>query len=116
MIILTEITDDPKQKFQIQLENNQTFTLDIEFVEQQECWYCSISDIQNNSLVINSLRLTTMPNILRQWARIIPFGIAIESEDGDDPFAIDDFLTKRVTLNILNEEEVAEVESALLTA
>jgi hypothetical protein len=115
MITLTEITSDPNQKFSVQLEDNSNFTLVLEFMEQQESWIASISDIPNSDKIINGFRVVSSVNLLRQYNRIIPFGIAIETEDGDDPFRIDDFSSGRATFNILNSEEVEQIEELLAT-
>ena len=112
---ITEITDDPKQKLTITLDDNRTFTLEMEFIEQQQQWNMNIKNIPDSDLEINSVRVGAMPNLLRQWARVIPFGIIVATENNDDPYAIDDFSNGRAVLSILNEEEVEEVETLILT-
>jgi len=53
----------------------------------------------------------TSPNILRNYKNILPFGISIITEDGSEPFLIDDFSTGRVGFFVLNKEEVESFES-----
>lgn len=113
MLQLTEIKDQPKQKFSVQLEDNSSFTLELEFIEQQEQWIMNISDIPNSDKIINGFRVTASENLLRQYRRIISFGILVETKNGDDPFRIDDFSSERATLNILTSEEVNQVEELL---
>jgi hypothetical protein len=115
MITLTEITDDPNQKFTVQLEDNSNFTLELEFIEQQEQWIMNISNIPNSDKIINGHKIVSSINLLNQFSRIIPFGVLIETKDGDDPFRVDDFLTGRATFNILNSDEVDEVRTLLAT-
>lgn len=110
MRILTEITDDPKQTFIVPLENNQTFTLVLEFSDQQERWIYSISDLPTSDITINGNVLVSNPNLLRQFKRNINFGISCISEDGDDPSFIDDFITNRVEIGILTADEVQQIE------
>ena len=110
MIILTEITDDPKQKFTVQREDNETFTLELEFLDQQERWIYNISDIPNSDIVINGSSIVSNPNLLRQFKRTLDFGISCTSKDGDDPSFIDDFSSGRVELGILTAAEVQKIE------
>ncbi len=110
MIILTEITDDPKQKFSVQLESNKFFTLELEFIDQQERWIYSISDIPDSDIVIKGSAMVSNPNLLRQFTRTLDFGISCTSEDGDDPSFINDFSSGRVELGILTKEEVDQIE------
>lgn len=116
MITLTEITEDPKQEFTVQLEDNSSFTMELEFIEQQEQWILNISNIPNSDKVINGLRVVTSINLLGQFQRIIPFGILISTKEGDDPFRIDDFVSGRAAFNILNTDEVEEIDLTLSTA
>lgn len=104
MIELTEITDAPKQKFVVVLENNETFDLLLEYSENVEAWYMSVT---YNNFVLSGKKIVKHPNLLRQFKNIIPFGIGIDVE----PYFLKDFLTKRVTLNILNEDDVQLMES-----
>lgn len=115
MITLTEITDDPNQEFTVQLEDNSSFTMQLEFLDQQEQWSLNISNIPNSSKIINGVKVVSSINLLRQFQRIIPFGILIETKEGDDPFQIDDFSTGRATFNILNADEVEEIDTILTT-
>lgn len=115
MITLKEITNDPKQKFSVQLEDNSSFTLELEFIEQQEQWIANISDIPNSNKIINGIKLINSPNLLRQYQRIIPFGISIETKNDDDPFKLDDFSTNRAAINILNSDEVDQIDTLLTT-
>lgn len=105
---LTEISQDPKQKFDVVTEDNQTFELKLEYSDQQQGWFYSITF---GDLTINNARLTTGANILRQYRNILPFGITIATDDLSEPIFIDDFSTERVRLILLTQEEVAQVET-----
>lgn len=106
MIELTEITDFPKQRLIVVLENNETFELILEYSENTEAWYM---DVIYGELQIKGKKVTKHPNLLRQFRNNIPFGIGIDEE----PYFLKDFLEKRVTFNILNEEEVELIEQGL---
>lgn len=108
MIEITEITDEPRQKLDITLENNEVITLQLEFSTQQQGWFASFA---YGEFAINSFRLTTAANILRQYRELLPFGIAISTPDQSEPIFIDDFSTQRINFFVLNQEEVEDVEN-----
>jgi len=105
---IIEITQDYNQKLIIITENNQAFELKLTFSDQQECWFYSISF---EDIIINGSRVVTSPNILREYQNILPFGIAITTDDLSEPVFIDDFSSQRVKFFLLTEEEVAAVET-----
>lgn len=104
---ITEISQDPKQRFDIVTEDNDTFELKLEYSDQQEGWFYSLTF---GDLTANTARIVTGPNILRQYKNIIPFGISIVTDDQSEPVFIDDFSSERVKLFLLTEEEVEQVE------
>jgi len=106
---LTEISKDPKQKFTVITEDNQSFDLSLEYSDQQQCWFYSVTF---GILSINGSRIVTGVNILRSYKNVLPFGIAIDTDDLSEPFSIDDFSTGRVKFYILTESEVAEIETS----
>ena len=115
MKILTEISDDSKQLFTVVLENNQTFNFALEFLDQQERWIYNLT-YEPADLTIQGSSIVNSPNILRQFERIIDFGIGIITDQGDDPSFIDDFSSGRATINILTAEEVQAVEETFYSA
>lgn len=105
---ITEISEDPNQRFDVVTENNETFELVLEYSDQQEGWFYSITF---GDVTINRSRIVTGLNILRNYQNIIPFGISISTDDLSEPIFIDDFSTERVKLLLLTEEEVQQVET-----
>lgn len=105
---ITEISQEPKQKLDIVLEDNQEFELKLEYSDQQEGWFYSITF---GDVIINNSRIVTGANILRNYQNILPFGIAIATDDLSEPFLIDDFSSERVKLFVLTEEEVEGIET-----
>ena len=110
---INELTSQPWQKNTIVLEDNQTFDLTLQYVENQYSWFFSIS--YNNTFVLNNARLVSAPNLLRQHKNILPFGLFISTDDATDPYFINDFINARVTVYILTQEEVDEVETLFYT-
>jgi hypothetical protein len=108
MIQLTTLNTDGKQNFIIQLENREIVSFSIEFVDNQQSWYYSLT---YNNKTINGRKLAISENTLRQWKNLFPFGIMVKSTDGGEPFFQDDFIKERITIFILNESEVLEIEN-----
>ncbi len=52
--------------------------------------------------------------MLRQFRNIIPFGLACVIADGFEPVYQDDFTSGRASLYLLNEADVAEVETLII--
>ena len=61
-------------------------------------------DVSYKDFSVKGLRVVQSYNILKQWERIIPFGIAIVSENNLEPLLIDDFLDNTKMYIIDNEE------------
>lgn len=105
---ITEISDDAKQRFDVVTEENETFELQLEYSDQQQGWFYSLTF---GDLVINGSRIVTGANILRSYQNLLPFGVAIVTDDLSEPIFIDDFSSDRVKFYLLTAEEVQQVES-----
>lgn len=55
--------------------------------------------------------MTLSFNALRQYKRLIPFGFAFVAEGSVEPFDINDFSSGRVSMYVLNSDEVKQIES-----
>lgn len=104
---LTNITNSPKQQFTIQLENGDIFELFLHYNARMEAWFFSFN---YNDIAINDLKVCLHPNILRNYRRIIPFGIAFIADNLVEPFQVESFTSNACSLYILNEEEVNTIE------
>ena len=92
------------------LENNETVDFKLYYLGRQESWFY---DFSYNDLTVNCSRVTLTPNALRQFKNIIPFGISFSSDDFVEPFSIDDFVSGRVKMYVLNSDEVKQVETEI---
>jgi hypothetical protein len=108
MKLLTELSNDYKQKHNIILENGESFDLTLEFIEQQEGWFYSIK--YGDNFEVKGQRLVIGMNIIRKWKNLLPFGLGVMTEDLSEPSFVDDFTSGRVDVNILNESDVEEIE------
>lgn len=104
---ITGLTDNPKQSLFFVLENNTTFSLYLEFRANVNGWVYSIT---KDSFKLNNKRLVMSPNILFQFTNILNFGITVISNDGQDPNSVDDFITERVRLFVIENTEKKEIE------
>lgn len=100
------LTDDPRQKFQLTVENN-TLYVTLYFYQTQKSWFM---DIEYNEYVCKGLRVVLSVNTLRQMRNILPFGIMFECDNYAEPYALDDFSSGRIQMFILSQDEVNEFE------
>jgi hypothetical protein len=110
MEIATSLTQYPNQIHTIPLANNETALIRLYYNARMQCWYF---DLEYKEITINCIKVTIHPNILRQFRNILPFGICFLSDGYIEPFEIEAFSHGRVSMGILSEEEVTQVESEI---
>lgn len=101
------LTDDPRQSVSVILEDNTILDILLEFRANVRGWFISISHVDWEC---NNMRLCNSPNFLKKFKNIINFGLAVTSVDKNDPVFVSDFLNERITLFVLNSDEVQTVE------
>jgi len=109
---ITEITAEAKQSLRLGLEDGTTVDLSLVFKDNQKGWYYSIVDT-SRSFAVSNRRLVTSPNLLRAQRRIIPFGIACSTRDGQEPIFQNDFTTGRASFYILDQADVLAAEEVI---
>lgn len=107
---ITTLTAAPKQQHTLVLDNNETADFYLEYCGRMESWYFSFA---YNDTVQKCIKVVLTPNALRHLRRIIPFGIMFTSESMVEPFRIDDFTSGRIQMFVLNEEDVATIETEI---
>jgi hypothetical protein len=121
VIQLTNLTDDPIQQLQVALADGSLVTLTLTYRAATQRW---TFDLIHTSMppngALNGRNLCVHPNILRQWRRIIPFGLSVTSSDNGDPVTLEDFVNGRITLFILDNSagntDVEQVEQNIFGA
>lgn len=108
MQVITTLTNHPNQLHTLVLENNETATFRLYYYGRMQEWYY---DLEYKDLTINGAKVVLTPNSLRQFRKIIPFGIAFFADSYVEPFEIEAFSSGRVSMGILTSEEVEQVES-----
>jgi hypothetical protein len=107
---ITTLTAAPKQQHTLVLENNDTADFYLEYCPRMQSWYFNIS---YGDITQKCIKVVLTPNALRHLRRVIPFGIAFMSDSLVEPFGQEDFKNGRVQIYVLNEEDVAEIESEI---
>lgn len=103
MKVLTGITAQPKQAFPIALPDGSTADLYIEYRAQQRGWFLSLAW---EGFSLNGMRLVNTPNILHQFRKIIPFGLAVLSLGHAEPTAVTDLADGSTTIYFLDAADI----------
>ena len=108
MQIITSLTNYPNQMHRLVLENNETADFHLYYSARMQSWYF---DITYKNWTINGVKIVLSPNILRQFRKVIPFGLSFMTNSYVEPFEVECFTSGRVEMGILNAEEVKQVEA-----
>lgn len=121
MLQVTDLTNDPRQSLEQTLEDNTTFTLNLNYSENTNCWFFDLAYPAKN-FFLNGVRLVLSTNLLKQWQRILPFGLVCFSPAPaplqQDPFLLNDFITtengsSRIKLYVLTKAETEALQDAI---
>lgn len=108
--ILSTLTENAYQSVSFVTKNGEKVKLTFRFIPSQETWFF---DVESDSLTVYGLALATFVNLLDSYKNIISWGMYVWSEDGFDPYKIDDFSTGRIRIAILEDLENAVIEEFL---
>lgn len=92
---------------QLVLENNETVDFHLFYKPRMQSWYY---DFSYKDLTCNGSKVVLSPNSIRQFRKILPFGISFSADSFVEPFSQNDFSSGRVVMGVLNKDEVAQVE------
>lgn len=109
MEIINNLTNEPKQRFQLYVDEEILY-INLYYYVTQQSWFF---DIEYKDYVCRGMRVTLTPNALRHLTNILPFGISFFTNSNAEPYNIDDFSSKRVIMILLSKDEVAEIESEI---
>lgn len=107
---ITTLTNEPIQRHQLVLDNNDTVDFRLYFSSRTQCWYF---DFAYKELSVKCSKVVLSPNLLRNFRRIIPFGIAFASDGSTEPFRLDDFSSNRIKMYVLNSEDIESIEQEI---
>ena len=109
MTILTGLTSQPKQQMTLQIADGSQASLYLEYDAQQLGWFYNLVW---GSITINGGRLTSFPNILRQWKNLLPFGLGVLSAGDVEPLNLTDLSDGTTTILLLTAADVLLVEAS----
>ncbi len=107
---INSLTEDPSQKLSITLDDGSIFDFSLTYVPSQKNWWYSV---QYGDFFVSNMRIVDSPNTLRKFQRIIPFGIAFTVIDGYEIVNQSDFVSGRVSMFVLNQQDVLEVDTLI---
>lgn len=108
---LNNLSNDADQKMTFVLPDASLLQLEFIYRASIQRWALNVS---HPLLTLNGYNICLGPNILRQWRKLISFGIAVTSTTGLDPIQPTDLQDGTVSVFILSEAEVAQVEEEIL--
>lgn len=104
MLQVTDISNDAIQNFTVNLSDGNRLVLTLRYIPTQNCWYLDI-DYKDGEFVLYGTKVVTSYDLLLHWEKIVPIGIAITTEENSEPWFIDDFLTGRCKMFILENKD-----------
>jgi len=107
VFLISEITNEPAQEHTFNIPGRERAVFTIVFRPEQFGWFYSLNW---GSFVLNNSRIVFSQNLLRQFKNIIPFGIAVTTNNKLDPLTIDAFSSGVAQLYLLSADEVEDLE------
>lgn len=106
MAKIIPITNEPKQSFNYDLEDN-LIEIEVEFLTIPQRWQMSVT--YNDNVVVNGMLLTA--DILQLKGYELPFDVVIEDLQGLGiaPFDINNFQDGYYQFNILTNDDMTEL-------
>lgn len=111
MYSIPAITAQPTQQLTVILPDGSQMVMTMYFVPLQYGWF--ITNLTWNDFTLNSLRITTSPNMLNQWRNLLTFGLGCFTLDQQEPTQQQDFSSGYAALYILDSSEIVEYAEAL---
>lgn len=105
---LNSISNEPRQKVVIPLDDNSRVVLKLEYRANQIGWFF---DFTYEDKTYTNFRITNSYNILRNFRTWLPFGLRVDTLDGLEPTDLDDFASGYATLYVLNKDDITITES-----
>ncbi len=112
MFLIQQITTQPRQSQTLVLPDGSLLNLSIYFIPMQFGWF--VTSLTYGDFVLNGLRITVSPNMLRQFKNQIPFGFScVSNGQNREPSQQQDFSSGAFSLFLLDQAEVNQYEELL---
>lgn len=100
---MQQITITENSTIKIINAKEEVYTGYINYNTTRQGWFL---DLVGENFKIYGIRITTCPNILRQWSSRLGFGIGILCEQKGEPFFWEDFNTERAKMYLLEPADL----------
>lgn len=100
--VLSSLNDNAYQSISFVTAEGEKVTLTLRYIPSQETWFV---DVDSESLTIHGLALQAFINLLDPYHNLISWGLYVWSRDGFDPWKVDDFVTGRIKLAVIESFE-----------
>lgn len=110
MILLTEISNEPNQTMKVRLDNGKVLTLNLMYRENSLAWFLDFEYLNYKS---GWIRISNCLNIIRQVKNTLRIGLRCEVDNQTEAWFIDDFITGRAKLYVLNSDDVNQIEETI---
>lgn len=104
---ITSVGGEPKQQMFVTIDGYDKAKLYLEWKPLQNYWFFSLTW---GTFSVNNHRVVIGYNLLRQYHRQIPFGLLVDSADGQDPMTDDAFVTT-CSIYLLTADDVTAIET-----
>lgn len=100
---MQQITISENSTIEIINSENENYTGYINYSPACQGWFL---DLISENFKIYGIRITSCPNILRQWSKKLGFGIGVMCENKSEPFFWEDFNTERAKMFLLEPDDL----------
>ena len=100
---MQQITITENSTIEIINAKQENYTGYINYNTSRQGWFL---DLVSDNFKIYGIRITSLPNILRQWKDKLGFGLCVICENNSEPFFLEDFNTSRAKLYLLDEDDL----------
>lgn len=108
--VLSTLNDNAYQSVSFDTNDGERVKLIFRYIPSQETWFF---DVESDSLIVRGLTLTAFVNLLDAYQNKITWGLYVWTQDGYDPWRIDDFVTGRIRVAIIEDLENAVIKEFL---
>lgn len=108
MRLLNKINSQANQRFFLTGNPGPRIVMNLRYLPTQQIW---MMDLERDGWEARGIMVVGSPNILRAFKNEIPFGIACRTDNGLDPYFVDQFQNGTAQLYLLTADEVEQVEA-----
>jgi hypothetical protein len=111
MLIIDRLNDSAYQRLRMRsVDTGLPIDFAFNYNPTQQTW---VMALQYENIRVKGLAVVNSINLLLQYKNLIPFGLYVNTDDGFDPYYIDDFVNGRVTIALLDSIEINSVDEII---